>query len=86
MNESAVKSLDKLISEVERTIKLGDKKKIKSKAEELRRFTEDSSNEYAQNAYSKKKDIVNSLLEKAKNKSSQQNKDDNFFRPNNPAM
>ncbi|CAG8589362.1 6395_t:CDS:2 [Paraglomus brasilianum] len=86
LNESAVKSLDKLISEVERTIKLGDKKKIKSKVEELRRFIEDSSNEYAQNAYSKKKDMVNSLLEKAKNKSSQQNKDGNFFRPNNPAM
>ena len=86
LNESAVKSLDKLISEVERTIKIGDKKKIKSKVEELRRFIEDSSNEYAQNAYSKKKDMVNSLLEKAKNKSSQQNKDDNFFRPNNPAM
>ena len=86
LNESAVKSLDKLISEVERTIKLGDKKKIKSKVEELRRFIEDGSNEYAQNAYSKKKGIVNSLLEKAKNKSSQQNKDGNFFRPNNPAM
>ena len=86
LNESAVKSLDKLISEVERTIKLGDKKKIKSKVEELRRFIEDSSNEYAQNAYSKKKDMVNSLLEKAKNKSSQQNKDGNFFRPNNPTM
>jgi len=85
LNDASVKALDKLITEVEQAIKSGDQKKIEGKYKELQQFTQNNS-EYAQNAYSKKKGIVNSLLEKAKNKSSQQNEDDNFFRPNNPAM
>ncbi|CAG8749690.1 13703_t:CDS:1, partial [Ambispora leptoticha] len=79
LNDAGVKALNKLISEVEQAIKSGDQKKIKSKYKELQEFTQNNS-ECTQNAYSQKKDIVNELLEKAKNWSSQNtNKSNNNF-------
>jgi hypothetical protein len=85
LNEAGTKALDRLITQVEQVIKSGDAKQIETNAKELREFTEDTSDEYVQSAYLQKKDRVRELLEKAKNRSNQNN-EEGFLRLNNPLM
>ncbi|CAG8744445.1 12472_t:CDS:2, partial [Ambispora leptoticha] len=87
LNDGGLKALEKLISEVEQAIKSGDKKKIEAKVKKLRQFTEDTTDEYAQNAYRLKKTKVQELFEKTKNYSTQNSENKKgFFRMDNPLM
>ncbi|CAG8465290.1 10491_t:CDS:2 [Gigaspora margarita] len=86
-NDVGVKTLTKLISEVEQALKSGDKKKIENVVQKLQEFA-NSQIDYKKQAYQAQKDKVQQLLEKAKNQQQFQQKDknDSFFRPNNPVM
>jgi len=87
LNEAGKKSLDKLINELEQAIETRkSQKEIENKIRALQQFIGDNSNEYAQNAYSRRKDKVQKLLEKAKNQSKENNEKRGFFRSNNPVM
>ncbi|CAI2191835.1 3934_t:CDS:2, partial [Funneliformis geosporum] len=66
LNKAGVITLEKLIAEVQQTIKLNNQKSIKSKVKKLKIFVENTANEYAQNAYQQKKEVVQKLLKKAK--------------------
>ncbi|CAI2193239.1 15162_t:CDS:2, partial [Funneliformis geosporum] len=56
LNKAGVITLEKLIAEVQQTIKLNNQKSIKSKVKKLKIFVENTANEYAQNAYQQKKE------------------------------
>ncbi|CAI2184471.1 8354_t:CDS:2 [Funneliformis geosporum] len=66
LNEAGVITLEKLIVEVQQAIKLNNQKSIKSKVKKLKIFVKNTADEYAQNAYQQKKEVVQKLLKKAK--------------------
>ena len=83
-NEIGNQSLNKLVNEVEKALKLG-KKVLESKIAELKKFI-NSKIDYRQNAYKLQKDKVENLLSQAQGKLVQNEDNEGFLRLNNPVM